>query len=153
MTQIEQHLTSPGATIVLDQRHQHQQHQGPNQRRNRFLSRFRAPQSLTRHHQDAVLPQPLTDNLRAQGEQIAAAFPDLSLNAILLDLSITQIPEVTVENILVGRIRRDVPETPETQNETAQRNPEQVKQAATTIAQSAYLHKIIFLFTRYSGPV
>lgn len=42
--------------------------------------------------------------MRVQAEQIAAAFPDVPLRAILADLVGTRVPEATVDNILAGRV-------------------------------------------------
>ncbi|VDD79216.1 unnamed protein product [Mesocestoides corti] len=47
--------------------------------------------------------QTLSSALRAQAEQISAAFPDVPLDAILADLAVTRVPEATVENLLSGQ--------------------------------------------------
>lgn len=125
--QTEQHVASPGVTATFAME-QHQR-QGSDQR-PRLLTRFRPITPRTASQTQPL--RPLTTSLRAQGEQIAAAFPDLPLNVIFHDLAITRIPEVTVENILAGRISRNIDEGAirfeyETSNQIAQRNTSQVK--------------------------
>ncbi|VDK31900.1 unnamed protein product [Taenia asiatica] len=91
---------SPAAVVI-------QQHQ--NQRQNvstTIISRllpFRTT-AADGAHRRRYLVRGLSSSMRAQAEQIAAAFPDIPLRAILADLVVTRVPEATVENILAGRV-------------------------------------------------
>ncbi|KAM7538230.1 hypothetical protein Aperf_G00000069991 [Anoplocephala perfoliata] len=106
-SETEQHVAplmmneAPSA-LVVEQQQRHQQHQ--RQRVSAaFISRF-----LPFHNADARsngIDRPLSTSLRAQADQIAAAFPAIPLSSILSDLTLTRVPEVTVENILAGRVR------------------------------------------------
>ncbi|VUZ53689.1 unnamed protein product [Hymenolepis diminuta] len=155
-SETEQHVASPGVTATFAME-QHQR-QGSDQR-PRLLTRFRP---ITHRSASQTQPfRPLTTSLRAQGEQIAAAFPDLPLNVIFHDLAITRIPEVTVENILAGRISRNIDEGAirfeyETSNQIAQRNasqsPDDVTTASSTSAQSSTQNNNSELNEQYPEP-
>ncbi|VDO08356.1 unnamed protein product [Rodentolepis nana] len=132
-SETEQHVAAPGVTTTLAMEQQHRQRQVPNQR-PRILTHFRP---LAHHTTSQSQPlRPLTANLRSQGEQIAAAFPDLPLNVIFYDLAITRVPEVTVENILARRISRNIDEgairfEDDTSNQITQENMSQTANDGT----------------------
>lgn len=94
------------AALLVEQQQQHQQQQDgdqPHRLSTTFISRFLTlPNGSVRQNE---VDRPLSTSLRAQADQIAAAFPAVPLSSILNDLALTRVPEVTVENILAGRVR------------------------------------------------
>ncbi|VDM16089.1 unnamed protein product [Hydatigera taeniaeformis] len=103
-SETEQHVApmneSPAAVVI----HQHQ-----NQRQRAStttISRLLPFHATTTDgaHRRRHLVRGLSSSMRAQAEQIGAAFPGISMQAILADLAVTRVPEVTVENILAGRV-------------------------------------------------
>ncbi|KAL7065093.1 hypothetical protein AAHC03_05178 [Spirometra sp. Aus1] len=113
-------------TVDSSWRHQTQQSVTQTNTTSSFLPRLLSFFRETPSNGSARLPsqhvgtplRALTPELRAQGEQIAAMFPSIPLEAILLDLASNGVAEVTVENILSGRIApmSTVLSEPETDN-------------------------------------
>ncbi|CDS42576.1 autocrine motility factor receptor [Echinococcus multilocularis] len=87
---------------VVTQQHQHQRQRVSTTFISRLLP-FRTTAADGAHHRRHLV-RDLSSSMRAQAEQIAAAFPAVPLRAILADLAVTRVPEATVENILAGRV-------------------------------------------------
>ncbi|KAL5110210.1 E3 ubiquitin-protein ligase AMFR [Taenia crassiceps] len=108
-SETEQHVAPLPANRPTDESPAAVIQQHPNQRQGvstRIISRLLPFRTTTADgvHRRRYLVRSLSSSMRAQAEQIAAAFPDVPLRAILADLVVTRVPEATVDNILAGRL-------------------------------------------------
>lgn len=78
----------------------------------------------------------LSADMRAQAEQIAAAFPAVPLEIILADLAVTRVPEVTVENILSGRVMATESRSPNESINTNDVHREEIHDASSQVTYS-----------------